>query len=56
MLSIELIRRLFALLQRLLRRYRTRQQLKQLEAHQLEDIGISSHDARIEAAKPFWRH
>ncbi|MEH6625917.1 MAG: DUF1127 domain-containing protein [Motiliproteus sp.] len=54
MLSIELIRRLLALLQRLLRRHRSRKQLLQLEEHLLKDIGVSRHEARLEAAKHFW--
>ncbi|OMH33921.1 DUF1127 domain-containing protein [Motiliproteus sp. MSK22-1] len=55
MLSIEFFRRLLALAQRLLRRYRTRKQLLTLCEHELKDIGISRSDALLEATKPFWR-
>ncbi len=32
-----------------------RQCLGQLDGHLLEDIGVSSFDARRESRKPFWR-
>ena len=32
-----------------------RTRLAEMEAHRLEDMGISSDEARREAAKPFWR-
>jgi len=34
---------------------RTRRQLAQLSCQQLQDIGISCHDAVVETQKPFWR-
>lgn len=33
---------------------RQRQQLKDLDAHLLADLGISADDARREAARSFW--
>ncbi|MEM9580494.1 MAG: DUF1127 domain-containing protein [Pseudomonadota bacterium] len=33
---------------------RTRKSLKHLDAHLLDDVGLSSHQARREAQKPFW--
>ncbi|MBK8971014.1 MAG: DUF1127 domain-containing protein [Hahellaceae bacterium] len=36
-------------------RYRTRQQLAQLDDRALQDIGLSRADACQEAEKPFWR-
>lgn len=36
-------------------RRRHRQQLAQLDAHLLRDIGLDSSEARAEAAKPFWQ-
>ena len=35
--------------------YCTRRELRQLESHQLNDIGIDSVEAQREANKPFWR-
>jgi len=35
-------------------RSRQRQQLAALSDVQLKDMGISRHDACVEAAKPFW--
>lgn len=32
-----------------------RARLAEMEAHRLEDMGISPSEARREAAKPFWR-
>ncbi len=55
MLSIELIRRLIAFVNRMLRRYHTRRQLLELEDRLLRDIGISRKEACIEANKPFWK-
>ncbi len=34
---------------------RTRKTLRNLEQHQLEDVGLSRHDAFIETQKPFWK-
>ncbi|WP_377068299.1 DUF1127 domain-containing protein [Roseovarius ramblicola] len=34
---------------------RTRAQLARLDAHLLHDIGLETHTARAEAARPFWR-
>lgn len=36
-------------------RQRSRKQLKQLDATQLKDIGLSRADAHYEATLPFWR-
>ena len=36
-------------------RRRTRRELSHLEDWQLHDIGLTLDDARIEAARPFWR-
>ncbi|MCW8886728.1 MAG: DUF1127 domain-containing protein [Motiliproteus sp.] len=55
MLGIELIRRILDFIQQLLRRYRTRRQLRDLDDHLLKDIGISRHQAQLESEKPFWR-
>ncbi|MCC9620970.1 DUF1127 domain-containing protein [Thalassospira sp. MA62] len=37
------------------KRHDLRQQLAQMDAHMLRDIGWSEYDARREAAKPFWQ-
>ncbi|MBB4862829.1 uncharacterized protein YjiS (DUF1127 family) [Pseudomonas nitritireducens] len=37
------------------RRVRTRKQLLELSDQQLQDIGISREQARLEAMRPFWR-
>lgn len=34
--------------------YRSRVQLGQLEAHQLEDIGVSPEEAKSETMRNFW--
>ncbi len=34
--------------------WRSRQHLKGLEPHRLDDIGIASKDARSEASRPIW--
>lgn len=34
--------------------YRSRVQLSELEAHQLEDIGISASEAKAETMRTFW--
>ncbi|MBX2808038.1 MAG: DUF1127 domain-containing protein [Cellvibrionaceae bacterium] len=36
-------------------RYRTRRQLLELSARQLDDIGLDLQQARAEGNKPFWR-
>ncbi|KAA0018674.1 DUF1127 domain-containing protein [Salinicola corii] len=36
-------------------RWRTRQQLAQLDARQLADIGLTPAQARREIQQPFWR-
>ena len=36
-------------------RHRSRQVLARLENHELDDIGMTRRQARLEAAKPFWR-
>lgn len=36
-------------------RRRTRADLRALDAHLLQDIGLNWADARTEAEKPFWR-
>ncbi len=36
-------------------RRRTRKDLRNLSSQMLRDIGLEPWDARIEAAKPFWR-
>lgn len=33
----------------------TRRKLQRLDAHLLRDIGLSAHDAQLEAEKPFWQ-
>ncbi|MEM1302503.1 MAG: DUF1127 domain-containing protein [Pseudomonadota bacterium] len=35
--------------------YRSRQHLRDLDAHILKDIGISPEDAAREAQRPFWQ-
>jgi len=37
------------------KRSRTRRALAQLEPHMLRDIGLTSEQARTEAAHPFWK-
>jgi uncharacterized protein YjiS (DUF1127 family) len=37
------------------RRYRSRQQITELDNHTLKDIGVSFAEAEAEANKPFWR-
>jgi uncharacterized protein YjiS (DUF1127 family) len=37
------------------RRYRSRQNIGQLDSHLLKDIGVSFAEAEAEANKPFWR-
>ena len=36
-------------------RYQQRRALRELSPELLRDIGISESDARLEAAKPFWK-
>ena len=36
-------------------RRRTRTDLRALDAHMLQDIGLNWADAKTEAQKPFWR-
>lgn len=36
-------------------RRHTRRNLSRLDAHMLRDVGLSAHDAHIEAEKPFWQ-
>ncbi len=36
-------------------RHRSRQALARLESHELDDIGMTRRQARLEATKPFWR-
>ncbi len=36
-------------------RWRSRQQLADMDAHALEDIGLTAATAYAEAEKPFWR-
>ena len=36
-------------------RVRTRRELRELDDHNLRDIGLSRGEALYEAAKPFWR-
>ena len=36
-------------------RRRTRKDLRDLSGHMLQDIGLDPVEARLEAAKPFWR-
>ncbi len=38
----------------MMRLARQRHALGQLDADQLADIGLTSHDAETEAARPFW--
>lgn len=42
-------------LQRLLRRWHTRQALLTLTEAELRDVGLSLQQAHAEAAKPFWK-
>lgn len=37
------------------RNFSTRRQLRQLDAEQLKDIGLTAEQARQEASVPFWR-
>ncbi len=37
------------------RNFLTRRELRRLEDHQLDDIGIDRLDAEREAGKPFWQ-
>lgn len=55
MLIIEIVRRVAAVVQALYRRSQTRQQLLNLDAHLLRDIGLNQIEAAEEARKPFWR-
>lgn len=36
-------------------RHRTRKHLADMPEQMLRDIGLSTHDALVEAEKPFWR-
>ncbi|MGI8524989.1 MAG: DUF1127 domain-containing protein [Pseudolabrys sp.] len=45
----------FELAGRMQERWRQRQQLLELDDHQLLDIGISRRQANDEARKPFWK-
>ncbi|MEM7122580.1 MAG: DUF1127 domain-containing protein [Pseudomonadota bacterium] len=36
-------------------RYRSRRVLARLESHELDDIGMTDRQARVESIKPFWR-
>ena len=36
-------------------RARSRQALKDMDAHQLRDVGLGADDVRKELTKPFWR-
>lgn len=47
--------RLFNLLRTWHQRYRTRRQLRELDAFARRDISISAEDVDAEARKPFWR-
>lgn len=47
--------RLLARLRHLRQRHHSRRQLRCLDPHLLEDIGISRADALREADKPFWK-
>ena len=47
-------RRLFPLAARMLEVFRQRHRLAKLSDHQLADMGITSEEARTEAARPFW--
>lgn len=49
------IRRLQDLLTTCYQRAHQRRQLAELDARQLDDIGISREQALQESAKPFWR-
>ena len=44
-----------ATLLRMRERWRQRQDLRELDDHQLRDIGITRKQAKHEASKPFWR-
>lgn len=54
MLSIEMFRRLWEVIQSARRRRRSRRELLALDDHMLKDIGISRADAVREGSKPFW--
>jgi uncharacterized protein YjiS (DUF1127 family) len=47
--------RFYAWLLRCVERHKQRQRLRALDAHLLDDIGLSRHAAQLEAEKPFWR-
>lgn len=49
------IRRAFWLVRFLYRRQQQRRQLLTLDAHLLDDIGVTAEMARKEGNKPFWR-
>lgn len=55
MLAVELIRRLVAVAVALYQRAKSREQLKNLDSHLLNDVGLTPYDAMKEANKPFWR-
>lgn len=55
MLAIELIRRAWGVVERILRRQRERKTLLELDDRSLRDIGISREDAVREGCKPMWR-
>ena len=47
--------RLLAALRRMHARWHQRQDLRELDDHLLQDIGITRQQARHETSKPFWR-
>jgi uncharacterized protein YjiS (DUF1127 family) len=55
MLAIEMIRRAWSVVERILRRQRERHKLLELDNRTLRDIGISREDAVREGGKPMWR-
>ncbi|WP_227367498.1 DUF1127 domain-containing protein [Halomonas sp. M20] len=54
-MTLTRLTRLFARLREYQHRRYSRQQLLELELHQLKDIGLSRADAVREGSKPFWK-
>jgi len=50
------VKQLIATISRWQQRYELRRHLLEMDQRLLEDIGLSRAEARLEAAKPFWKN
>jgi uncharacterized protein YjiS (DUF1127 family) len=50
------VKQLVATISRWQQRYELRRHLQEMDQRLLEDIGLSRVEARLEAAKPFWKN